>query len=1066
MRTFIPRGLLAAASAAAVIAGAGGPAYAQSPDTTAPTLNVATYGIVGPIQYGTGLAGTTWARGTGVGNWFVDPAQAVRLNFSATDDVGVTKLQYSVDNGVTWVDLPVTAGPSVTGSATFVQDGNITVRYRAIDAAGNVSIGVTPAPANTTLNVASAPGVTAIRLASTNGRAAGDKLTIDTGANQETATIASLVTPAPAAPAPQVNLTAPLANGHAAGVAVVAQGLTPQYRTIPVQIDTVAPNVTFPAVTANNNRAGHSATVTPTKADPAPSSGAPAARQAWIDGKEVTPQPLDVSKLSLGKHTYAILANDVAGNGTKATLSFIVTTSYADLDALVQRYTTPAATTLGAATTVGATDIRLANPRGRVKGDTIVLGTGDNAETAKIASVAVPLLATAINVTLTAPLTKAHPSGEPVAMTSAAAPAINASTGQSLREKVAAAKAADEAGDKVAAVNTLEGIAAQAAGISNATIANLLRGDALELARIARGLAATGADATGLGVTSERGQRTPQHPAIFNQTESPADTTTRRMLPSRGLTGYRPTARFKVLLTTNRLGEFRHESIQSYEWLIQQLGLEYNFDVDLVDYVYPNESIPNPLTSAANLAKYAVIVGNNYAGETQFVTARTCTAAAPCQGVPDGTVINEQQAFQEYMANGGGFVGLHGAADTMHTWPFYKELIGGEFEDHSSSIGAQGAQCPTCAVVEEVVEDPSHPSTKHLPKKFLLRDELYSFIGKCAPDYTTASTGQCATRSKVHPLITLNEASYAAGFEDGVAPGFADSLQAIDAPSGANANNEVPGYGADHPYTWCQNYGGGRMWADIMGHNWEPVYDENLRKHILGGIEFAAGAVKANCVTYREVKSLAATQLSGDALTSVNALLDSAYTRYLEKNYGAAMRDISTLKASAPTSLQPKVQELYAWMATLNGAVSVDTPVGSGPAGTVPATLSLTLGTPATFGAFTPGFPNDYLASTTANVISTAGDATLSVADPSSSYTGKLVNGAYALPQVLQARGNNGAYAPVGGSSAPTLLLTYNNPISNDMATVGFKQSIGASDPLRTGTYSKTLTFTLSTTTP
>ena len=48
-----------------------------------------------------------------------------------------------------------------------------------------------------------------------------------------------------------------------------------------------------------------------------------------------------------------------------------------------------------------------------------------------------------------------------------------------------------------------------------------------------------------------------------------------------------------------------------------------------------------------------------------------------------------------------------------------------------------------------------------------------------------------------------------------------------------------------------------------------------------------------------------------------------------------------------------------------------DTPVG----GTVPATLSLTLGTPAQFGAFTPGITKTYLASTSANVISTAGDA-------------------------------------------------------------------------------------------
>ena len=41
-----------------------------------------------------------------------------------------------------------------------------------------------------------------------------------------------------------------------------------------------------------------------------------------------------------------------------------------------------------------------------------------------------------------------------------------------------------------------------------------------------------------------------------------------------------------------------------------------------------------------------------------------------------------------------------------------------------------------------------------------------------------------------------------------------------------------------------------------------------------------------------------------------------------------------------------------------------------------------------------------------------------------------------------------------------------NGPTSNDPATIAFKQSIGRNDALRTGSYSKTFTFTLSTTTP
>ena len=70
----------------------------------------------------------------------------------------------------------------------------------------------------------------------------------------------------------------------------------------------------------------------------------------------------------------------------------------------------------------------------------------------------------------------------------------------------------------------------------------------------------------------------------------------------------------------------------------------------------------------------------------------------------------------------------------------------------------------------------------------------------------------------------------------------------------------------------------------------------------------------------------------------------------------------------------------------------VSAPVG----GTVPPTLSLGVG-PASFGAFTPGAARDYVATTTANVISTAGDATLSHSDP-----GHLANGAFTLPQPLR----------------------------------------------------------------
>ena len=58
----------------------------------------------------------------------------------------------------------------------------------------------------------------------------------------------------------------------------------------------------------------------------------------------------------------------------------------------------------------------------------------------------------------------------------------------------------------------------------------------------------------------------------------------------------------------------------------------------------------------------------------------------------------------------------------------------------------------------------------------------------------------------------------------------------------------------------------------------------------------------------------------------------------------------------------------------------------------------------------------------------------------------------------------NGAFAPVTGT--PVSLHTWAGPISNDQLNLKFKQSIGASEALRTGSYAKPLTLTLSTTTP
>ncbi|MDA0168252.1 ThuA domain-containing protein [Solirubrobacter taibaiensis] len=927
------------ATAAAVgVALAALPSSAQAQDMTSPVLNAATLSPVSPVPQRNGNPPAAASTSTGNNGWFTQAAP-VSINVTATDEVGVSKVQYSTDNGVTWLDATITPGTSVTAAIPQNAEGNNTVRFRAQDAAGNFARGVA---ANTTLSTAAAVGATGVRLASTNGRAAGDELVINTGEGQETVKIATIVTPAPAAPAPNVTLATPLTKAHASAAAVQA---FPLYRTVAVPIDRQIPNATWPTTGAQavvNNRVTRSQIITPNRNDPTPGSGSTGVRDAWIDGVWTYPLPLDASKLSLGKHTFALGLNDNAGNGAKTTFTFVVTTSVADVDALLTRY--------GSAGSIAAADV------------------------------------TALKATLAE---------------------------------------AGAATDPVVAIGKLEAFAGQAGSIANADVRNLLVGDAQELIRQKRGIASP--EPTGLGVVTEAAAGAPRHPYV-----KPA-------LPAAN-----PGAKFKVLVIANGPGGFRHPAIEDGHVLIQRLGRENGFDVDIWDSSWPAESLPQtPFTSAADLAKYKVIIGNSSVGTTVFRTAVT---------LPDGTVVNEQAAFEGFIRNGGGFVGIHGANDSMGNWPFYLNMMGGVFRQHPGNAGGFGTDCGSCYNAEVVTDDDSHPATAGFPARFRVMDELYAYTRKPRP--------------YVHPLLSLNDDTYRTG---------------IGVTSGAGATE-----GPDHPITFCSNYQGGKMFTQVMGHNWELFQTTAwYQQTILQGILTAGGLKPANCVTHREVRELAAAQqtagtLTADAAAAITTSLNAAYDKYAtltQTGYSQSLTDIAAVQAvasnpasgdaAARAQLLGKAQELKSWMQQLLGA----TDVPGGATGTVPATLSLSLGTPATFGAFTAGVAKTYTASSSANVISTAGDALLSVSDPSATATGRLVNGTFSLTAPLQAKATSAAgagvaLAAVGGSSAPTSLLNYSGPTSNDAVTLNFEQSIGQNEALRTGTYSKALTFTLSTTTP
>jgi sugar phosphate isomerase/epimerase len=141
--------------------------------------------------------------------------------------------------------------------------------------------------------------------------------------------------------------------------------------------------------------------------------------------------------------------------------------------------------------------------------------------------------------------------------------------------------------------------------------------------------------------------------------------------------------------------------------------------------------------------------------------------------------------------------------------------------------------------------------------------------------------------------------------------------------------------------------------------------------------------------------------------------------------------------------------------------------------GDVPSVLNLQIQSNAgSFGTFAPMISRSYETALAATISTTTGNAALSVSDGSTTVPGHLVNGAFALPSVLNARAVNSAnagaaFVPLAeATGTPTQLLAYAAPTTSDVVTLGFRQAIGAGDVLRAGTYSKQLTFTLSTTTP
>lgn len=213
----------------------------------------------------------------------------------------------------------------------------------------------------------------------------------------------------------------------------------------------------------------------------------------------------------------------------------------------------------------------------------------------------------------------------------------------------------------------------------------------------------------------------------------------------------------KVLVFCKTAG-FHHASIAVGAPAIMQLGKQNNFDVDTTTNA--------DKFTADNLKQYAAVIFLSTTGDV---------------------LNNEQQdAFEKYIQEGHGFVGVHAATDTEYDWAWYGKLVGAYFKSHPNQQDA------TLQVV-----DRNFIATKHLPATWRRFDEWYNY--KWIAD-------------DLHVLIKIDEKSY---------------------KGGENGDN--------HPMAWYHNYDGGRAFYTELGHTDASYADPLYLKHLLGGIQYAIG---------------------------------------------------------------------------------------------------------------------------------------------------------------------------------------------------------------------------------
>lgn len=212
----------------------------------------------------------------------------------------------------------------------------------------------------------------------------------------------------------------------------------------------------------------------------------------------------------------------------------------------------------------------------------------------------------------------------------------------------------------------------------------------------------------------------------------------------------------RILVFSKTTG-WRHRSIEAGQQAIKKLGEDNSIGVTITE----DASMFNPDT----LQQYSAVIFLN----------------------TTGTVFNDAQrsAFEIYIRHGGGYVGIHSAADTEYDWPWYGNLMGAYFDNHP----------PGTPNADVLLEDSNHPSTSMLPDVWNRDDEWYNYQG---------------FSDHINILLSLDTDSY-----------------------------EGSDHHGNHPIAWYHEFDGGRSFYTGMGHTEASFKNDLYLEHLWGGISYA-----------------------------------------------------------------------------------------------------------------------------------------------------------------------------------------------------------------------------------